>query len=149
MGNYKTLIEKIKQLRAKYNLGIPDPIRKESIKDFSIHFKNQFEITPPKQYLDFLLVCDGLVENGHTLYASYNHEKDGILCGVFELNEIWHEQDERFKKYIYFGDGNMDLYVFNKVTNKYEVLDRYSGDGIEVFNSFEQMLMYILKMMIG
>lgn len=149
MKKINELIDEIKQLRARYNLSIPGPANETAIKRFSDSFQKRFGIITPKEYQEFLKICDGLSENGLTIYSSFNHEENGVELGIFELNDSWHEQDVRFEKHIYFADGDQDLYIYDNECRQYQLLDRYCGDVIEIFTSFEKMLEYILTKMKG
>jgi len=149
MEEIQEKIDKIKMERAVYNLVIPEPITETDAFAFKEKFSSVFETMVDDVYLDFLMICNGLEENGFQIYASKNHEKEGVLYGIFENNEIWHEEIEDFKNYIFYAESGQDLFVFNKSDKVYQLLDRSSGDVFESFNSLGQMLVYILIAMLN
>ena len=142
-------IDKIKKERSAYNLVIPEPITKTDALVFKQEFSPVFGIMADDVYLNFLMICDGLEENGFQIYAAKNLEKDGVFYGIFENNEIWREEIEGFENYIFYAESGQDLFVFNKSDKRYELLDRSSGDVFESFQSLDRMLVYILDAMLN
>ena len=148
MGNVNNLIAQIKSERKKFNLDIPKPIETTLINDFINHYKDIFKVELTPNYLSFLKICDGLVENGFTIYSSYDHTIKKVEYGIFENNETWADINPNLK-FIYFGESDQDLYAYNKVSKEYEVLDRYSSDVCESFDNFELLLEHILEKMLN
>ncbi len=73
---------------------------------------------------------------------------NNVLYGIFENNEVWYDQDKENRRYIFFAESGQYTFVFNKTEMNFELLDRYSGDVVEVFDSFNKMLERILKLML-
>lgn len=148
MEKVNYLIAQIKSERKKYNLDIPKPIETTLVDGFINSYEVIFKVELAPNYLQFLKICDGLVENGFTIYSSQNHTIKKVEYGIFENNETWADINPNMK-FIYFGDSDQDLYVYNKVSKKYEVLDRYSSDVYESFDNFEFLLEHILEKMLN
>ena len=148
MEEIKHRINKIKKEREKYNLTIPAPISEENIEKFKKEFKKYFDLEIDPEYLNFLKICDGLVENGYQIFSSKNKVVNKVPYGIFENNDYFHDILDEFKNYILFASSGQDFFVYNKNKKQYELLDRYSGDVFNVFNSFNDMLLYILKLML-
>ncbi len=147
METIKEKINRIKEIENQFNQDFPKPIEESKIEEFKEIFLDFFKIEVDEEFLDFLKICDGLDFNGFQIYSSYNHTIKKVLYGIFENNELWYEVPD-FKKYVFFAESGQDLFVFNKESKKYELLDRYCGDLIKTYNSFNNMLLYILKLML-
>lgn len=139
-------LEKIEHERSEYNLQIPPPIR--NVEKFKEEYLDYFGQVVDEQIIEFYQIHDGLDENGYQIYSSYDHIINKVEYGIFQNNELLYEQDEDDKKYIFFAVSGMDLYVFNKEEKEYQLLDRASGDKYNSFKDFDDMLLYILKLML-
>ncbi|MAN26755.1 MULTISPECIES: YrhA family protein [Mesonia] len=149
MKDIEIKINEIKNEREEYNLKIPLPINEKNIENFKKKFKVFFDLEVDKDYLSFFKICNGLEENGFIIFSSNNHIVNKVYYGIFENNEFFHEQDEEDKKYILFATSGQDLFVFNKEKSQYQLLDRYTGDVYNEYESFNDMLLYILKLMLN
>ena len=149
MEDIELKINEIKTERAEYNLTIPLPMNEENIEELKKEFKRFFNSEIDQEYLNFLKICNGLEENGFTIFSSNNHIVNKVYYGIFENNEFFYEQDEEDKKYILYATSGQDFFVFNKENSHYELLDRYSGDVYKKYSSFNEMLLYILKLMLN
>lgn len=139
----------IKQERSNYNISTPEPIQENAIKNFEDKFKIFFGLEIDFEYVDFLKIHNGLDENGYQIYSSYDHNINGVEYGIFQNNELWYEDLEDFRDYIFFAESGSELFVFDKTQKKYQCLDRYNSDNIiKTFNNFSDMLLYILKLML-
>ena len=148
MSTIKDFVTSIKNINLKYSQEIPKPIVNSTVQNFKDKFFNIFETEIDKDFIEFLKLSDGIEFNGCTIYSSNNHTVDGVEYGIFENNETWLDINLD-KQYIYFGDSDQDLYAYNKLNKKYEVLDRYCSDVEESFDNFENLLEYIKKIMLN
>lgn len=149
MEEIQKKIDEIKMERATYNLAIPEPITETDALTFKKEFSSVFGTMVDDDYLNFLMICNGLEENGFQIYASTNHEKEGVLYGIFENNQIWREEIEGFDNYIFYAESGQDLFVCNKFDKRYLLLDRSSGGIFKSFQSLDRMLLYILNAMLN
>lgn len=148
MSSIETLIAEIKNDRGEFGLSIPQGLDNKDVDSFRIKFKEYFKTSLDDGYLEFLNICNGLEENGVIIYSSNNFDVNNVLYGIFENNEVWYNQDEENRRYIFFAESGQYTFVFNKTEMNFELLDRYSGDVVEVFDSFNKMLGHILKLML-
>lgn len=145
----KTRLEIIKTGRNKYNISSPNPIDDEKIEQFKNEFKIVFEIECDELFIEFLKVSDGLEDSGYKVYSSYNQIVNKTEYGIFQNNELWHSEIEETKNYIFFAESGMEFFVFNKLKKQYECIGRDRIETtLEIFNSFDEMLLYILKLML-
>ena len=96
------------------------------------------------EYIDFVNLINGLNFNGLYLY-SLNR-----ICeyNIFESNDTWWENEE-LKEYIFFGDDNISWYCLNRNNGGYFVLDKPSGEIMEKYESFTEIIIKALKIAIG
>ncbi len=150
MSDILDRIETIRNLSEEYyNENIPKPIPPKNIGKFKVEYHKCFGINVDDNYLEFLNICDGLEEGGIKILSSTDKEIDGVEYGILKSNKTWYETYDGFKDYIFFASSGLDFFVFNKKSSKYELRDRYGGDIMETFESFNDMLLYILKLMLG
>lgn len=141
-------INKIRTERLEYNYSNPTPIDENKIENFTKEFETFFNIKIDNDFLTFLKITDGIEDNGYKVYSSFDHVKNKVEYGIFQNNELWYEEYDKDREYIFFAESGSDLYVFSKSIKKYLLLDRYSGDVYKEYNSFNEMLLYILKLML-
>jgi len=148
MNEINDKISKIKLERIKYNYSNPNPIDENKIEKFTKEFEVFFSNEIDNDFISFLKISNGIEFNGYKVYSSFDHKKNKVEYGIFQNNEIWYEEYDKDREYIFFAESGSDLYVFNKSIKKYLLLDRYSGDVYKEYNSFNEMLLYILKLML-
>ncbi len=148
MNEINDKISKIKLERIKYNYSNPNPIDENKIEKFTKEFEVFFSNEIDNDFISFLKISNGIEFNGYKVYSSFDHIKNKVEYGIFQNNEIWYEEYDKDREYIFFAESGSDLYVFNKSIKKYLLLDRYSGDVYKEYNSFNEMLLYILKLML-
>lgn len=132
-----------------YGESIPNPISQADLSKFKKEYYKFFKVKIDDEYIAFLKICDGIEEAGIKILSSKDREVNGVIYGIIENNKMWYEAYEGFQDYIFFASSGLDFFVFNKKTKKYELRDRHGGDMMETFGSFNEMLLYILDLMIG
>ncbi|WP_313435756.1 YrhA family protein [Stenotrophomonas sp.] len=102
----------------------------------------------PDSYLDFLSRHDGLVVEGVFLYSSIprSYTDGGSAPSLVEMNLL--ARDLGFMdSYVELGESDMDCYVFDSRTGRYQVRDRVAFDNVyEEFVSFDGLLSHILDL---
>ena len=105
----------------------------------------------PEDYLAFLRITNGLNDNGRFIFCAddtANNAGDSV-CGMDKHDIVaetlfWRRADEKFRSWIFFGNDNLDQYVFNGDVNVYQQ-HNVSGDVLNVFASFTEMAEKILS----
>jgi hypothetical protein len=69
------------------------------------------------------------------------------LHGIFESNELWNEYSK--SDFIYFGDSDLEIYVFDKDLKKYHAISRYTRDITSQFIDFDDLVLYCLESMLN
>lgn len=103
----------------------------------------------PAGYLDFLGRHNGLIYNGLNIYGTERRkvagEPDVFIEGFTDSNLEYRDVDY-FSDLLVFGDGDIDLYVYQISKNEYQVRDRVPADNIyETFGTFEELLAHALE----
>jgi len=141
-------ISKIKDELSRYNYEIPDAVDDNSLQEFKTEYNKQFGVDVDDNYIDFIKIIDGLDFNGARIYASADRKKQNDIMGIFEANKLWKMDDENEKNYVYFGDSDLEVFVLDIPNNKYQSISRYTGDIIKEFNNLDEMVLYILNLML-
>jgi hypothetical protein len=104
----------------------------------------------PAGYLDFLGRHNGLIYNGLNIYGTEQRKAAGddpdvFIEGFTEANLDYRDVDY-FSDLLVFGDGDIDLYVYQVSKNEYQVRDRIPADNIyETFRTFEELIAHALE----
>lgn len=88
------------------------------------------------EYEDLLKKVNGLEFNGLVIYNANPADDNNGFIGA---NEIWKE-NEWDGNYLFFGDSNISWYCLDADNYAYLELDKPSGDIVEEYNSFEEMI---------
>ncbi len=120
----------------------------DGLQTFLAEVKKAFHFELPQEYIDMLKTFNGLEFNGLILYGiDEQFAKNKInqhINGFIENNQAWYENEWQ-KKYIFFGDGNISWYVLDIEKNKFQELDKPSGELVQEFETFPEMLEYALE----
>lgn len=93
------------------------------------------------EYESLLKKINGLEFNGLVIY---NANPDDENNGFIEANEIWRGNDWE-NNYLFFGDSSISWYCLDVDNYVFLELDKPSGDIIEEFISFEEMIIDAIK----
>lgn len=94
-----------------------------------------------REYEDLLTKVNGLDFNGLVIYNANPADENNGFIGA---NEIWQE-NEWENNYLFFGDSNISWYCLDIDNNKFLELDKPSGDIVEEYESFDEMMNEALK----
>lgn len=145
---YEQLLTQVGAEQARYGERSQPPATEERLESLKQRAREELGAEVPEEYADLLRTQDGLNHNGLFIYASETSPVAGganaTIEGFVEANLGWRD-DEFFRDYLVFGEGNMDLYVRHRPTGQYQVLDRTPGNLIETHPSFEQLIAAALK----
>ncbi|MGX4670563.1 YrhA family protein [Cerasibacillus sp. JNUCC 74] len=94
-----------------------------------------------REYEDLLKIVNGLEFNGLVIY---NANPDDENNGFIGANEIWQESEWE-SNYLFFGDSNISWYCLDIDNNVFLELDKPSGDIVEEYNSFQEMINEAIK----
>nr|WP_146219583.1 YrhA family protein [Pseudomonas sp. RW407] len=147
MNNRDELLSKIEILQKQVRLPLFPGATPLEIERLLLISKRRLGICPPIDYLEFLKIHDGLTVEGiffysTTLLADAPEEK-GLS---FILMNVAHRELEWKSDYIFLGDDDLDVFIFNTKSLKYEVRDKQSLDNLfEDFDSFSKLLDHILQ----
>lgn len=132
-------IEKIKNQDGKSIMLPASDDNIQIIKDWVS--KNIREKLWVSEYESLLKKINGLEFNGLVIY---NANPDDENNGFIEANEIWRGNDWE-NNYLFFGDSSISWYCLDVDNYVFLELDKPSGDIIEEFISFEEMIIDAIK----
>lgn len=135
---WKEKLELIKNEKKQYNEYLNAG---EENKEIISYLANHESLIIPKAYIEFLNKMNGFEFDGYILYGigSNNSEQKGNIFDLFERNEIWHETFDK-ETYTFLGETNLCWYVYNKRTQKYNVLDMPSAYLLDECTMLDDML---------
>ncbi|MDQ0226126.1 YrhA family protein [Metabacillus niabensis] len=120
----------------------------EEIEIFKKAVKEKLNVELPLEYIRFLQVINGLEFNGSIIYGIdqeiVEKKPKNKIDGFIDSNQVWHEVEHQ-RKYLFFGDDSISWYVFDKEKKQYKLLDKPSGDELEDFNGFDEMIERIMS----
>lgn len=93
------------------------------------------------EYEKLLKIVNGLEFNGLVIY---NAKSDDETNGFIEENEIWRD-NEWDSDYLFFGDSSISWYCFDIDNCVFLELDKPSGDIVEEYESFRDMINEAIK----
>lgn len=145
---YEQLLTQVGAEQARYGERSQPPCTEERLERLRRRARQELGAEVPEEYAAFLRTQDGLNHNGLFIYASetspVNGAPDATIEGFVEANLGWRD-DEFFKDYLVYGEGNMDLYVRHLPTGDYQTIDRTPGNLIGTHPSFEQLIAAALQ----
>lgn len=140
------IVEKKKNYNRKTQLGLSEHKFSHIVRDTADTLNYEL----PYIYLKLLEITDGIDHNGIVLYASetaeINGRPDRQIEGITEANKLWREGDNQ--NIFVFAESGDYLYVHNLENNQFQVVDRITQDEICTFDTFEKLLVTVLKNML-
>lgn len=94
-----------------------------------------------RKYEDLLKKVNGLEFNGLVIYNANPDDENNSFIGA---NEIWQESEWE-SNYLFFGDSNISWYCLDIDNNVFLELDKPSGDIVEEYNNFQEMINEAIK----
>ncbi len=120
-----------------YDESISLPADEIEIKRFSEVFYEIFNIDVPQSYLEFLRQCNGFEFNGCIIYSSQN-----IIENQLDYSFLTND-------YIVFAEYDIAWFCMERSSGKCCELDKPSAQEVCTFNTFEEMIKYILRLSIN
>lgn len=139
--NWQTSLAKLNAINETFEEQAPPPA--ENIDEFLKFAAEIYGLHVPTEFTAFWQAQNGLEFDGNVFYHA-----DSVLSNhidpmdpatnnaIIASNIIWHENDE-FSQYIFLGDGNINWFVYDAESKNYLILDKPSGDAVQVFETFE------------
>ena len=102
-----------------------------------------FNVEVSNDYVELLKLSNGFSVNGLNIYGASQYNEDYVIDGILDINsEFWTEPTLR--KYLSYGDESSTRLVYNMDSLKYEAVDSITWEMIESFQSFSELLCYVL-----
>lgn len=98
--------------------------------------ESQLNLRLPDSYADVLSLRNGIAFNGVVFYSatdtSEHPSAGGFWQGLVAANEVWRD-DARFADRLVIGDSDMEIFVYEKESNRFTRRDRVSDDIIGIY----------------
>jgi len=144
---WKEKLEEVKKVLNEFNRDFDAPATEKEIQLFTDEVKKKFGFDLPEEYIDFLKVMNGYEFNGFVIYGVderlLEKKPDEHINGFIELSEILYEVEDP-KQYIFIGEDNISLYVYDLVRKKYIIIDNPGGGEMEYFDRFDEIITKLL-----
>jgi hypothetical protein len=145
---YQSVLEEVRKKRRDYDLENQPGASPASLTKLREQARIELKMDVPEAYIRFLRLSDGLVWNGLEIYASEKvplaGHTDRFIEGFVDAN-LDRRDVEACKELLIFGEGNIDLYVYNVHQRKHFILDRTSLDITEEADSFDSLIAKALE----
>ncbi|MEK4788377.1 YrhA family protein [Bacillus sp. FSL K6-2971] len=136
------LLEEIEKIKNQDGKSIMSPAGDKNIQLIKEWVsKNIRENIWISEYEKLLKIANGLEFNGLVIY---NAQSDDENNGFIGANEIWRD-NEWNSDYLFFGDSSISWYCFDIDNCVFLELDKPSGDIMEEYKSFEDMINEAIK----
>lgn len=154
-NNLQQYLQRIISVDAQYGKKPNAPAQKTDIVRLKANAWSLNEYDIPIIYEELLSFINGIDFNGHLLYGSYppslisaNKKYASMDFGI--SNELWSDYgDNEDHDLIMFGESGLSLYIYNRTTTKFEVIDRVGGDSFFNSDSFDGLLEQLFKDMLS
>ena len=143
----KDNFDRVSAQRQAFGAATPPPASGQQLNTLSECFLKEYGSTPPEFYLIFLSLCDGLEENGISLYGVGDLASFEGVPHIITENREWSENSE-LVGYFVWGESGQDLFVSDLTFSNFHEIDRVSLDHYEDFDNGTDMLCHVLEKMI-
>src|SRR5215831_12763554 len=125
------------------------PCSEEEIEQLRVRARAELSAEIPKDFTDFLRITNGLNFNGVFIYPSRTTPIAGSprieMEGFVEMNLIWREGVDPQGNYLFYADSDINLWGYNLAKAQYELRAKDCDDVEEVYESFDEMLVDVLR----
>lgn len=141
----KTFIDEDLIERKEYEEGfLIDSIDDADIEPLKNTVRDQFGVSLSEEYIEFLRLSNGLSVNGLNVYGGKPYDEDYYINGIVDLNsELWTEPT--LTNYFSYGDESSTRLIYNKESKLFEAVDSVTWEKLDSFNSFGELLEYVIK----
>lgn len=139
--SYDELLDEILSQKESFGYPAEAPCYAERLSEFNAVFARKFKIELPQKIEDFLKKTNGLEWNGTTLLG-VDDEKDFSVGGLLTFNASAKERPPRM---LLLGWSDISQFVYDPQANKHRILDDSTGEILESFDSFDELLYRVLS----
>ncbi|CAB4243063.1 conserved protein of unknown function [Methylacidimicrobium sp. AP8] len=143
--NYKTYVALIneEEQAAGFQPFVGRPASR--VTAFAQEAEERYGIVIPPDYLDFLLLADGIAHNGVVFYAmDQEEEEDQFLPGLIAEN-LTAQGLQKPPEYLLLGHSDLFRYAYCYPERKYYALDADTLEPAAEFSNFNELMINALK----
>ncbi|HWX41127.1 MAG TPA: YrhA family protein [Blastocatellia bacterium] len=142
---YRIYLEEIRKWKAQTGRSLQPPASEQDILELRRSSLAELGTDIPAGYADLLRVTDGLCFGGLCIYATRRVRVDlghrtYDIEGFVEATLVWRSMDDDGADLLVFGEGDIDIYIYNPANSRYEVQDRGSRDIVAAYPSFDELM---------
>ena len=144
-------LQAVRASREKRGLPMQPPCNPDDLKRLCDESLRWFGVEPPRGYLDFLRMTDGMNENGLHVYASHPSRDAGsdvlgvayVVAGFVEENAGHRLDREGYDGLLVFAYSSLYVHVQDIASGKFGLLPHENEPGApqEVFDTFEDLML--------
>lgn len=145
-----SIIEDMRGQLVEYDEQLQPPATGEQIAALTERAGSELGAELPPEYLDLLRVVNGILWENLYFYsteltASAN-DPEYMIAGFIDANLENREEMDVFKGWLVFGySGNMDTYIQDLETGKFQILDQISLSPTKSFDTFDELMESLLE----
>ena len=141
------LFERLAEVEESLGAKLQPPCSAEQVESLRARARAELAAELPSGYTELLCLTDGIEWDGLTIYGSRTSpavdKPEYSIPGFVEANRRWREYDPN-GSFLFFGEADDDMFVFNLSESRYEITERQSRV-IETFRTFEELLAEALR----
>lgn len=141
---WRDKLNELKKLISKYDLKLEPSIDKDLLDSLFDSFNKSYNCDLPSEYKEFLLETNGIEFNGCYI-CGLGYDKDNYIS--IEYNTDMIRYNSNMVGYVMFGSANLSWFLMSE-NNQFIEVD-HSGEIINQFDGFNDLLLCILNEMIG
>jgi hypothetical protein len=143
------LLKQVEAEQRKFGYAPQSGATQQQLVDLGHSVQLEFGENVPPGYLEFLRIVNGFEWDGAVIYPSqttkYAGHPDRIFYGFVDQNIAFREPLD-MRDYLLLGEDNMDIYVYQISTGKFEVRDRVPFDNLSrTYSAFDELVVHALK----
>lgn len=145
-----SILEDMRGQIAEYEEQLQPPATEEQIALLVERVRDELGAELPAEYLDLLRVVNGILWENLYFYSSEQttsaNDPEYTIAGFIEANAENRGEMDVFEGWLVFGySGNMDTYVQELETGKFQILDQISLSVTKSFDTFDEFLESLLE----
>src|SRR5215467_2446765 len=122
---YGAYMEEIRKWEAEKGLDLQPPASEQEILELRRSAVAELGSDIPDGYAHFLRIINGLQFNGLCIYATRRTVVDVgtyqyTLGGFVDETLVWRSMADEGADLLVFGEGNIDIYVYNPANSRFE-----------------------------
>ncbi len=142
----RILHQVLKKIYQDYAVFFP-PAKLNEIQKINIQLSQSGLSSLPQDYIDFLMLTDGLFHNGLEMFSTISHERDkGAFFhrSIIQMHKLF-SQNPNMKNKIMLAQAPEEFVLYDLQRKEYQLMDRYSYTVFLKFPNLLDVIYYYTK----